>query len=155
VRKRLEEWQQDINARQRSIVFPDTAQNEARLWRNLASGKQKLTTVQVIGIALIVLTIVSIEWREVVRTFRFGTSGPTFDRLLTVFLNLAIPLGLFGFFLLVLRWRVRRALPFWKRPKSSALSSQVPIAVTVRTSSQAPASRSPAQIEGSAGSCTR
>jgi hypothetical protein len=116
VRKRLEEWQQDINARQRNIVFPDTAQNEARLWRNLASGKQKLTTVQVIGIALIVLTIVSIEWREVVRTFRFGTSGPTFDRLLTVFLNLAIPLGLFGFFLLVLRWRVRRALPSGKGP---------------------------------------
>jgi hypothetical protein len=115
VRKQLEEWKQDINARQRNIVFPDTAQNEARLWRNLASGKEKLTTVQVIGIALIVLTIVTIEWREAVRTFRFA-SGSTFDRLLPVFLNLAIPLGLFGVFLLVLRWRVRRALLSGKGP---------------------------------------
>ena len=116
VSKRREEWQQDINARQRNTVFPDTAQNEGRLWRNLASGRQKLTIVQGIAIALIVFTIVSIEWRQAVRTFRFGTSGPTFGRLIAIFLNLAIPLGLFGIFLLVLRWAVRRELLSKKRP---------------------------------------
>lgn len=111
-----DQWQQDIRARQRNVVFPDTAQNEARLWRNLATGKQRLTPVQVIGIALIVLTIVSIEWREAVRMFRFGTSGPTFDRIVATFLALAFPVGLFGVFLLVLRWRVRRASLSGRRP---------------------------------------
>jgi hypothetical protein len=115
VRKRLEEWQQDINARQRNIVFPDTTQNEARLWRNLASGKEKLTTVQLIGIALIVLTIVGTEWTTAARTFHYS-SGSTFDRLLPAFLNLAFPLGLFGVFLLILRWIVRRALLSGRRP---------------------------------------
>jgi hypothetical protein len=111
--KRQEEWQQDISARQRNTVFPDTVENEGRLWRNLASGKQKLTVVQEIGIALMFLTIAGIFWSEAVSRFTFATSGPLFDRLvgtLASFSSEAILLGLFGILFLFLRWRVRRAL---------------------------------------------
>jgi hypothetical protein len=34
-------------------VFPDTAQNEARFWRNIISGQQRLTAVQIVGIVII------------------------------------------------------------------------------------------------------
>ena len=120
MRERREEWQRDINARQRNVVVPDTAQNDGRLWRNLARGKQKLTIVQIIGAALIFLTLAGISWREAVRTFTFGTSGSTFDRFVATLASLgsavAIPLGLLGIIFLVLRWRVRRALLSEGRP---------------------------------------
>lgn len=119
MRKRREAWQQDINARQRNVVFPDTVQNEGRFWRNLASEKQKLTIGQAVGVALIFLTLAGFAWREAVRTFRFGTSGPLFDRLvatLASFGSYAILLGLFGALFLLLRWRVRRALLSGRRP---------------------------------------
>jgi hypothetical protein len=113
MRKRREEWQQDINARQRNIVFPDTAQNEGRLWRNLASGTQRLTIVQAVGAALIFLTLLGLAWREAVWTFTFSTSGPLFDRLMGTLASLGssvvIPLGLLAIIFLLLRWRVRRA----------------------------------------------
>jgi hypothetical protein len=119
MRRRRQEWLQDIDARQRNTVFPDTVQNEGRFWRNLASGKQKLTIVQVVGIALFFLTIVGILWEEAARRFRFGTSGPMFDRLVATFGSWAIALGLFGVLLLLLRWRVRRALLSEKRQDRS------------------------------------
>jgi hypothetical protein len=111
--KRQEEWQQDISARQRNTVFPDTVENEGRLWRNLTSGKQKLTLLQGIGIALMFLTLGGIFWSEAVRRFTFGTSGSLSDRLvatLASFAPQAIILALFVVFFLILRWRVRRAL---------------------------------------------
>jgi hypothetical protein len=40
-RVKREEWLEDIEARQRNVVFPDTVNNEARLWRNIIEGKQK------------------------------------------------------------------------------------------------------------------
>ena len=113
MRKPREEWQQDIKTRQRNIVFPDTAQNEASLWRNLITGKQKLTTVQAVGVALIFLPLVGIVWREAVRRYTFGTSGPVLDRVLATlayFGSKAILLALFGILFLILRWRIRRAL---------------------------------------------
>jgi hypothetical protein len=51
--KGREQWMRDLEARQRNIVFPDTALNEARFWRNLISGKERLTTTQIVGIAVI------------------------------------------------------------------------------------------------------
>jgi|SRR5580658_7783847 hypothetical protein len=118
--KRPEEWQQDISARQRNTLFPDTAQNEVRLWRNLASAKQKLTIVQTVGAALIFLTLLGFAWREAVRNFTFGTSGSTSDRLVATVTSLvssvALPLGLLAVLFLLVRWRVRRALLSEKRP---------------------------------------
>jgi hypothetical protein len=115
--KGQEEWEQDISARQRNIVFPDTVQNEGRFWRNLATGKQKLTIVQVIGIALMFLTLAAIFWSDAARKFRFAASGSVFDRLLPVLSEWAIILVVFVVFFLLLRWRVRRALLSGKHPK--------------------------------------
>ena len=72
MRERREEWEQDIAARQRNVVFPDTVQNEARFWRNLTTGKQKLTIAQGIGVALMFLTVAAIFWSEAARKFRFA-----------------------------------------------------------------------------------
>jgi hypothetical protein len=47
-----DEWLRDIDARQRNVVFPDTAQNEGRFWRNILSGKRSLSLAQWIGILL-------------------------------------------------------------------------------------------------------
>ena len=46
-------WLQDIEARQRNIVFPDTVQNETRFWRNLS--KRPLNTSSKIGLALLAM----------------------------------------------------------------------------------------------------
>ena len=117
--KRREEWQQDVSARQRNVVFPDTVQNEARLWRNLIGGKEKLTTVQAVGIALIFLLLVAIFWESAAPRFRSGTSGSLFERLVGTLAGWVIPLGVFGVFFLLLRWRVRRALLPGKHPDRS------------------------------------
>jgi hypothetical protein len=55
--RRLERWLRDVNARQRNVVFPDTAANESRFWRNIISGKEKLHATQIVGIALIYMTL--------------------------------------------------------------------------------------------------
>jgi hypothetical protein len=51
-KQKREEWVRDVDARQHNVVFPDTAANEARFWRNLYERKQKLTAVQALGVAL-------------------------------------------------------------------------------------------------------
>lgn len=51
--KDQEQWMRDIELRQRNIVFPDTANNSARFWRNVIEGHQDLNMVQKIGIFLI------------------------------------------------------------------------------------------------------
>jgi len=48
-----DEWRQDIKARQRNVVFPDTVQNEARFWRNI--GKQPFTTSTKVGLAVLAI----------------------------------------------------------------------------------------------------
>jgi hypothetical protein len=115
MRRGREEWLQDINARQRNTVFPDTVENEGRFWRNLASGKQKLTIAQIIGIALMLLTVGAILWSDAAWKIRFAASGSIFDRLVPVVTDWAIILAVFVVFFLVLRWRVRRALLSGKR----------------------------------------
>ena len=42
---------QDLTARQRNIVLPDTVQNEARFWRNL--GTQPYNALTKIGLAIL------------------------------------------------------------------------------------------------------
>jgi hypothetical protein len=107
--KRRNAWLEDVAARQRNIVFPDTAQNETRFWRNLRDGKGRLTAIQIIGIALIVLALGCVFWMDASERFRYA-SGPLFDRLVAAFSSWVIMFGLFGAGFLFLRWRVRRAL---------------------------------------------
>ena|ERR1700683_375943 len=50
-RRSKDEWLRDVEARQRNVVFPDTVQNEGRLWRNL--GKEPLTPVAKAGLVVL------------------------------------------------------------------------------------------------------
>jgi len=42
-----EKWLQDIHARQRNFVFPDTVQNEGRFFRNLLAAPSPNLAVRV------------------------------------------------------------------------------------------------------------
>ena len=107
--KGLEEFQNDVQARQRNIVFPDTVQNEARGWRNLARAG-RLTITQMIGVALIFLLTLAIILDDAATRFRNAASGSFFDRLLVAVGDWVILLPVCGVAFLLLRWRVRRAL---------------------------------------------
>ena len=50
-----ERWLQDIEARQRNYVFPDTVRNEARFWRNLT--EVPWTTSTKIGMAVLAVFV--------------------------------------------------------------------------------------------------
>ena len=48
---------QDVHARQRNIVFPDTVNNEARFWRNICEGRQQLTVMQGVGVFILAIAM--------------------------------------------------------------------------------------------------
>ena len=94
--KKQEEWMRDIAARQRNIVFPDTASNEARFWRNIISSKRRLSTVQVIGIGIVGAAVAFVLWSML----KGMVSSPKTALLFVI--------GCVALFLL-LRWRVGKA----------------------------------------------
>jgi len=49
------DWLRDINSRQRNVVFPDTVQNEGRLWRDIWVGKRSLNFAQWAGVLVLLL----------------------------------------------------------------------------------------------------
>ncbi|HEY1465216.1 MAG TPA: hypothetical protein VGF44_17510 [Terriglobales bacterium] len=53
-----EKWLEDIDQRQRNIVFPDTKNNESRLWRSLLNNSHT-TILQWIAVLLIFLTVLA------------------------------------------------------------------------------------------------
>ena len=67
-----DQWLQDVEARQRNTVFPDTVKNEVRFWQNLS--KRPLNTSTKIGLAFLAV----IGWGVLARLF-FATiqSGVT------------------------------------------------------------------------------
>ena len=84
----------EVEHSQRNIVFPDTAENEARFWRNIISGKEHLSVVQIIGIVLICGLFSGAAWDLL--------------RAMTSIRGWLFLLGCGAAFLL-LRWRVRKA----------------------------------------------
>ena len=105
-----EQWEQDIQARQRNVVFPDTVQNETRFWRNIIGAKQRLTRVQIIGIGLLYLLIGAILWSDAADRYRSAASGSVWDQLKAAFGIWVVLFVAFGILFIILRWRVRRAL---------------------------------------------
>jgi hypothetical protein len=105
-RRNREEWLRDVQARQRNIVFPDTAANEARFWRNLYTGRQKLTTLQTIGVAVMLLAVIAVV---IGITFGYAYDAYTSwaQRIASAALEWAFGLGLLGGFLLLLKWGTR------------------------------------------------
>jgi len=90
-------WMHQVESSQRNILFPDTAENEARFWRNIISGKRQLRRAQRLGIAIICGAVAYLAW-EILRS------------LLAPSISAWLLLGLYGASFCVLRWRVRRAL---------------------------------------------
>jgi hypothetical protein len=91
-----EDWMRSVKASQRNIVFPDTAINEARFWRNIVSGKQHLSIPQILGIGLICVALVFPLWSLV----------EWMGKSIVAWLSLGLCFAAF----LLLRWRVRKAL---------------------------------------------
>lgn len=110
MRPSREQWEQDIEARQRNVVFPDTVQNETRFWRNIMGAKQRLTLVQIIGVGLLYILMGVILWSDAAERYRFAASGSVWDRLKAAFGIWGVLFAAFGVLFLILRWRVRRAL---------------------------------------------
>jgi hypothetical protein len=101
--RKREEWLRDIEERQRNVVFPDTVNNEARFWRNIIEGKQRLTVVQRVGIGIFVLSVGTLVF---LITFpRNDPLSPVFSwsKLLTGGLNWLVGFGVIGIFLLIFR----------------------------------------------------
>lgn len=59
-RRHKQDWLNDINARQRNVVFPDAVQNEGRFWRNIWSGKQLPSGSQWVAIVVLLAAVVAL-----------------------------------------------------------------------------------------------
>jgi hypothetical protein len=51
----LKDWERDVINRQRNIVFPDTVLNEARFYRNIASGQALYRPMLKLSVAALLL----------------------------------------------------------------------------------------------------
>jgi hypothetical protein len=103
-----EQWIEDVSSRQRNLVFPDTAENEARFCRNLYQGTQRLTLLQSSGIVVMVLLAIFLV---ISITVGWGHEGSSWVK--TVFsaaLDWLIAAAIRGGFLLLLRWGTRKLL---------------------------------------------
>jgi hypothetical protein len=98
--RQLDESLENVEARQRNVVFPETLENEVSGWRRLYSGKRPLSGIQLIGIgSLIVVLLIFIGGILSVfgRSLTEG-SGPKFGQLIRIvvaFLFVLLPLGAF------------------------------------------------------------
>ena len=93
----------EVELSQRNTVFPDTALNEARFWRNIISGKQRVRAVHVVVIVLVCGVLAAPVWDMV--------------KAMTSIVGWLFLAGCGALFLL-LRWRVRKALAdARKRPR--------------------------------------
>lgn len=106
-----DEWMRDVRARQRNTVFPDTVQNEARLWRTLFGGGRQITFVGIIGAGLLIFALAFSVWMTAALQMSIvAPRGSVFARVIAAFGNWVIVLVVLGILFLFLRWRIRRAL---------------------------------------------
>lgn len=109
MRKNRDEWMDDVHARQRNIVFPDTLENEKRFWQNLGSGRTRLTKLHLVGLLVLLfgsaLSLCGMIWQGVHMRLKYegGNLVGLFAECGLIVLVLAV-----GF--LFLRWRALRAL---------------------------------------------
>jgi len=93
-------WLQDLEARQRNVVFPDTVQNEARFWRNLRD--TPWTTSTKVGVAILALFIGTSIMTIVFASLQAG-----------IWTALALAAGIlliFGPIFAIIAWATRRNL---------------------------------------------
>lgn len=117
-----DQWLRDVGARQRNVVFPDTAANEARFWRNIISRKEKLHPYQIAGIALIYLALAAAIYGAASAQMRvLGIQGTLWQRIWGNFGGFVILFGIIGLFLLT-GWLINRS--FSKKPLQPALKGR-------------------------------
>ena len=93
-----------------NLVFPDTAANESRFWRNVISDKEKLRPSQIVGIALMYLALAAVAYGLISTQMRVsGIQGPLWERIIGNFGGWFILLGIGAAFLLVGKWVSRRS----------------------------------------------
>jgi hypothetical protein len=108
--RRYQEWLRDVYDRQRNTIFPDTAFNEGRFWRNLFKGGQPLGGIQVAGILVLVVWVVAL-----VVGISIEKNGSSFwENISIAFVRWLLAIGLLAGFLMVFglarRWERRRAM---------------------------------------------
>lgn len=94
--QKFEQWMRDVEARQRSYVFPSTARNMAGFWGGLY--RQKLNPVQTAGFIVLILFYLVFIVGLVYSNWQDLRSGYWFYGLLS--------LPLVGFFFLM-RWSLK------------------------------------------------
>jgi len=110
--ERRDRWIDDVRQRQRNVVFPDTAANESRFWRNIISGKEKLSLSQIVGITLVYLAVAAAAYGVISTQVRVsGIQGTLWERVVGNFGAWFILLGIGAAFLLVGKWISRRSNP--------------------------------------------
>lgn len=97
---------EDVDQRQRNIVFPDTVSNETRFWRNLYTGKQKLTVIQVFGVIVLAIWVMILAGLPFLMD-RDVNSG--WEGYLSVLIEWLLAFGLLGGFLLAFRFSELRS----------------------------------------------
>ncbi len=116
--RRHEEWLRDVTDRQRNIVFPDTAANEARFWRNLFNGKRTLNGVQFAGVVVLAVAVLALVVG--ISTENFG--GSLLANVLDALVRWALAFAILGGFLVVFgfarRLERKRALMLKTKPGS-------------------------------------
>jgi hypothetical protein len=100
------EWRQDVDARQRNIVFPDTAANEARFWRNLIASKGHLTVAQWVGLGLVGFTLALVALLPVFWSHKIY--GSWVRGVESEAINWLLGAAFLAVFLLALTWATRR-----------------------------------------------
>jgi hypothetical protein len=96
--KHREQWLQDVQDRQRNIVFPQMLANETRLWRNI--GRRPATALTWIGLAILGLSVLGFMGYLLVIWIQAGTF---WAEVLTI-------LMIFGPIFGLIAWAARRSL---------------------------------------------
>src|SRR5579863_6426971 len=97
-RHRRDLWLQDIAARQRNIVFPDTIENETRFWGNL--GKQSWSRSTRVGLFVLGVFVFGMLGALLTAIFQEGITW-TF---------VLVTLFFWGAFFSLIAWSTRRTL---------------------------------------------
>ncbi|MFZ0135934.1 MAG: hypothetical protein WAK89_02675 [Candidatus Sulfotelmatobacter sp.] len=65
-----DEWLRDVEARQRTIVFPNTVENETRFWRNLGTGPSNTATR--VGLAVLAIFVFGLAAAILAASYQAG-----------------------------------------------------------------------------------
>ena len=117
-RRHQEQWLRDVRDRQRNTVFPDTAANEARFWRNLFNGTRTLSGVQIAGVIVLAIAVLAL----VIASFLEDNAGSLWGNILVTLIRWTLAFGILGGFLAIFslarEFERRRAMKVKTRPQT-------------------------------------